>query len=1015
MIPPRSPTGTPPPPSVHPASPAPASVGGWEPVPVAAVQALRTVPLPGGPAAPKEPLPTATLRAELRRRAERLQGSDPLGAARVLVELGLLELHGGEGTLAAQRCFEQAMALAPGQVASRIRRRRLLDNKPELLLAALDEERKATTEDERQADLFAERARLCLLLHRTQEARTSFREALRLIPEHAAALRGLLGALEDEAAGGNKALAAELEAHLGVLASVYHGEGRQEGDPRLVAWLHVERSTLLDGKLGQPEQALAALRRAVALQPLPGPVRDAFTRFLVAHRHEQALCEALIEEAEFETDNERSARLLTTAARIRCERLRQPAEAIPILRTALERSSPGGFTRRRILLELRRLYEEAGQAEEVAVIQTQLLAYTTDPQARAAEHVYLYELFRGLGRDEAAAAQARSALELCPGDLLARERLDRALTVLDDHKGRVALWLEVARDELSVEIRVDALLRAAKIEQQSLGRPREAIAHLRAAWALAPGEPRVFDELSALLTPPPREPDEARSVLARLELYREAQRAAEDPARKIALHEKVAAIWEDELFDPARASAELDRVLAIDPQRRTAILALQRNATRAGDRKLLVRALILEADTTTDPALKRRLLLRAAEESRDSLDDQASAFLLLERAEALDPNHPDVLRARATHARVAGRYDEARKALLALLSRHPRQDAFLLWMEIASLDEHQRKNLRDAVASYRQAARIRPGHPAPPREIARLLRRLGDGKMLVEVLLEQASAQQLPEEQARLLLEVAEVQEMVLGDDDGALRHLQRAASLSSPTDPAISEAMERILQRRSGPGLAELYRRWIGELPAGMTRQRLRIALAIQIQDTQRSEAIEVLQQALAENRELLPALRLLRSLLRKTKATGPLAVLLREEVAVTRSSLARRGALWELAFLEEGTRESDVLGTFERILQEDPRDSAALDGVLRLACRLRARGEPMLPTLRRALQRRRELVQDRAEQSLYFLEEALVREQEEDDEARAGALSCYRASLGGTPESLLAARGLARLAAQA
>jgi hypothetical protein len=959
--------------------------------------------------------PAAALRVELRRRTERRQGTDSLDAARVLIELGLLELHGGEGATAAQRCFEQAIALAPGQTAALGRRRRLLEGKPELLLAALDEELKATTDDERRADLLAERARLCLLLHRAPEARASFRDALRLVPDHAAALRGLLGALEDEASGGNKALAAELEAHLGVLASAYHGEGRQDGDPRLVAWLHVERAALLDGKLGQPEQALAALRRAVALQPLPGPVRDALTRFLVAHRHEQALCEALVEEAEFETDNERSARLLTTAARIRCERLKQPAEAIPTLRMALERSTPGGATRRRVLLELRRLHEEAGQPEETAAVQAQLLAYAADPQARASEHAHLCELLRGLGRHEAAAEQARAAWSLTPGDSAARERLDALLDALDEHEERVALWLEVARDELPAEVRVEALLRAAEIERHALGRPREAVAHLRAAWTLTPGDPRVFDALSALLVPPPREPDEARGVRTRLELYQEVARVSDDPARKIAFHEKVAAIWEDELFDPARAAAELDRVLAIDPQRRTAILALQRNATRAGDMRLLVRALTLEADTTADAALKRRLLLRAAEVTRDALDDRPAAFLLLERAEALDPNHPDALRARAAHARLAGRHDEARKALMALLSRHPKLDAFPLWMEIALLDEHQRKNPRDAVASYRQAARIRPGHPAPPREIARLLRRLGDGKLLTEALLELASAPQPPEEQARLLLEVAEVQEMTLGDDDGALRSLQRAAGLPGSVDPAVYEAMERILQRRSGPGLAELYRRWIGELPAGAQRQRLRVALALQIQDTQRAEAMEVLQQALAEGRELLPALRLQRSLLRRAKAVAPLAALLREEVGVVRSGLARRGALWELASLEEHAGEAEALAAFERILQEAPRDSAALDGVLRLAGRLRARGEATLPRLRRALQGRRELVQERLEQSLYFLEEALVREQEDDDEARAGALSCYRAALGGNPESLLAARGLARLAALA
>jgi tetratricopeptide (TPR) repeat protein len=956
------------------------------------------------------PLDVDALRAELRRRAEKLQKAEPRVAAQVLIEQGLLEAHGGEGVTAALRCFEQAAALAPGQPSSLGRRRRLLEGKPEVLLAALDDELKATQGDERRADLLSERARLCLALNRAVEARTAFREALRLVPEHGAALRGLLGALEEEAQG-TKGMAAELEVHLGLLASTYHGEGRADGDPRLVAWLQVERAALLDGKLGQPEQALAALRRAVALQPLPGAVRDALTRFLVAHKHEQALGEALEEEAEFETDNERSARLLYTAARLRAERLKQPAEAIRPLTLALQRSTAEGPVRHRILLELRRLHEEAGRTEDVAAIQAQLLPHATEPQARASEHLHLFELLRTLGRDEAAKQQARHALELFPDDTQVRERLDDVLAALGQHEERVALWLDLARDAQALEPRIGALLRAAEIEHQTLGRPREAIAHLRAAWSLLPGDPRLFDALSALLVPPPRDATEARGVRTRLELYQEAVRVTEDPERKIALLEKIAAIWEDELFDPARAADELDRVLAIDPHRRTAMLALQRNATRAGNRKLLVRALILEADVATDPALKRRLLLRAAEVTRDSLDDRGAAFQLLKRAEALDPIHPDLLRARATHARLAGRHDEVREALLALLSRHPKLDAFPLWIEIARLDEHQRKNPRDAVASYRQAARLRPAHPAPYREIVRLLRRIGDGKALVEALQELASAQQEPEEQARLLLEAADLQELTLGDDEGALRSLQRAGALPCRSKQAIHEAMERILQRRGGPGLAELYRRWIEETPPGATRQRLRVALAWQLQDAHRGEAVEVLQQALAESRELMPAQRLLRALLRRSRAPA-LAALLREEIATVRSSLARRGALWELVTLEELAGDPSALATYERIIQEDPRDSSALDSVLRLAGRRASQDSAVQLRLRRALQQRRELLHERTEQALFFLEEALVRERHDSDDERAEALPCYQAALKGYPESLLAARGLSRLA---
>src|SRR5262249_11874959 len=121
--------------------------------------------------------------------------------------------------------------------------------------------------------------------------------------------------------------------------------------------------------------------------------------------------------------------------------------------------------------------------------------------------------------------------------------------------------------------------------------PRRARAHLdRRGQRAAPGARAHRGDAArrrhrrAAAAPPPRDPEtDGRGVRARIELYAQAAQAARDPARKVGLYEKLAAIWEDELGQPARAIEEIEKILVIEPQRRSAILALARNAQRAGD------------------------------------------------------------------------------------------------------------------------------------------------------------------------------------------------------------------------------------------------------------------------------------------------------------------------------------------------------------------------------------------------------------------------------------------------
>src|SRR5262249_47192957 len=154
---------------------------------------------------------------------------------------------------------------------------------------------------------------------------------------------------------------------------------------------------------------------------------------------------------------------------------------------------------------------------------------------------------------------------------------------------------------------------------------------------------------------------------ARIDFYSEAAAKTSDPSRKVAFLEKLAQIWEDEVRSPEKALEVYREVLSVEPERRSAVLALERNPARAGHARELFRALVLEADQSKNPALERSLLLRAAEIASGDLGDADTALDLVRRVLAKNAGDPLALRAACRVHQRTGRHDEALAQLRVLL------------------------------------------------------------------------------------------------------------------------------------------------------------------------------------------------------------------------------------------------------------------------------------------------------------------------------------------------------------
>src|SRR5262249_21559097 len=165
------------------------------------------------------------------------------------------------------------------------------------MLAHLDHELNAATAEAATVELIVERARLLDASgDKADSVRAAWEQALTRAPHHAAALKGLEAELTERANRESGTQAPEaydaLATHLGRMADASSSE------PRLAAWLHVERAHILEWRLGRVDAARGALERAVTLDPSVGPVRDAYVHHVAAHQDMAALVEALEREAE---------------------------------------------------------------------------------------------------------------------------------------------------------------------------------------------------------------------------------------------------------------------------------------------------------------------------------------------------------------------------------------------------------------------------------------------------------------------------------------------------------------------------------------------------------------------------------------------------------------------------------------------------------------------------------------------------------------------------------------------
>jgi tetratricopeptide (TPR) repeat protein len=955
---------------------------------------------------------------------EAAQPVDAVSLARTHMELAIASetLLGDDAR--ATRHANFALGVQPGLAAAHWFQRRKEHGRPALasMLAHLEKEILAATTDAHKVELLAERARMLDALGgRTPEARATWEQVLDHAPHHPAALSGLEAELLAQAtASGSPSDWDALATHLGRMADAYATE------THLAAWLHVERADVLERRLSRIDAALGALERALQLDPGLGPVRNRLTRHAAAHGDWSRLAKLLEDEAQLEASDARAARLELDAAVIADTRLDDAARACELLEKAARRGPTGTGVDRRVLDELVRLHERAGRHADAARCRRARLRYVTDPPTLAYELRILAAAAERDGDLETAVMDVQRALGVEATDPTLAEMLDRLLAATGKHDQRIAAWLQEAARTEDGAARARSLSRAARICEE-LGRRDDALKHHRSAWIASPGDPDVLEALARLLAPTLSEATDSRAR-SLVEIYAQAAEQAREPGRKVAHLERAALLWEEVLGDPTRAARAYSDVLALDPDRRTAILGLERTAGRAGDARTLARALLDEARLAEDEAERLALRVRAARAL--AKHDPTRAMQLVREVLASQPWQAEALVLETQLEEEAGRWDLAARSLRRRVDVAPTTaEKVALWLAVAQVERTRLHAPLEALGALEQALALDPAHPVPPQEIARVLEDRGDARALRDAVERLAARAKTPEERAGHLGRAAEIDELWLGDDASAMRTYQRALG-ETPDDELVVDRLARVMARCAGHShgrelaeLAALLGKRIERAPSPAVAMAESFELAALLVETghELGRAAAILEATLADQPDHAPALRTLEALRRRSGDVQALARVLAKQGEDLTDVRARLGALWSLAALEEWRLPvGDVAATYRQILELDPTDPGALEATVRHELATARGGDPRArKSAVAALRALLPFAPDDDSRLVHQLGIALLLEacaadtpdRPGADDLQREALERYRDALRIDPLSVSAATGLARL----
>ncbi|HYQ41919.1 MAG TPA: protein kinase [Polyangiaceae bacterium] len=538
-----------------------------------------------------------------------------------------------------------------------------------------------------------------------------------------------------------------------------------------------EIGKLYGTELKDTEQALVAFTQALCEDPSLASVVTEIER--LAGNNQEAWGEVLSNCAssaqDEDLDVDTSNAIWNRMGHWYVERLKRPDLALPCFQAVVEREPAD-----EVALEgMTEIYRKAQQWSELGMVLTRRADAAASPaQARAlrAEAAEILEL--RLNDTDSARALYEQIVSEDPGQEKASDALARIYERTADYHGFVKI-LERRADAQRGEDKQKTLCRIAEVYETSLHDDTEALKRFQAAAELDGTSLEALRGLDRLYSKLGRYQDLLENLAQQVEV-------AATPRQKVALWERIAALYDEEFLNHEKAADALERLLSLDSANENALTTLIRHY-RTLDRWENVAALYeRQLKLVSEGPRRLALLLQQGKVLSEQIGSPERAMVAYDAVLEIDPQHAGALEALAHLRQSTGDADAALAALEALASRATSAEAKAEQFIRAAKMLEARGDRDGAIERYKRALDANPKDSTSAAALREAYTARGDLNAALQLFEREIAQTEGELSKARLCGQMALLAKTRLKDDKRAEEAAKRALAF----DPTNLDAL---------------------------------------------------------------------------------------------------------------------------------------------------------------------------------------------------------------------------------
>ncbi len=699
------------------------------------------------------------------------------------------------------------------------------------------------------------------------------------------------------------------------LVGVVERRIEQATDPRDRDALYAAIAQIYDERLGRPEDAVAAYKKVLELDPGSERALKALDDLFTRQKLWSELAENLEAQLALATTDEAQLGLMLRLAGLRegemgmvdvaIEGYRQVLERVPTngeALVALERLGRDAKYEVVIADLLEPLYRHIGDWQKLIGVHEVQVRRSDDPSRRVELLHQVAQLYEDAAGDLSSAFSTLArALEQDPSNEATQQQLDRVARATGRFADLSNVFQPLAGSIGDPTLASELTMTSARVEENDLGNVDTAIALYRKVLEIDPLSLPAAESLERLFRTTERYQELSIVLQRKSEIL-------EEPVEKRDALFQAAAIEEDVLNRPEAAIAVYSKVLDIDGDDLRAIDALIRRYLDLSRWQDLLGVYAKKADLVADVDEKKAIYYQVGAVFERELSDVARAIDTYAKILEIDPDDLQAL------SRLDVLYEHAQNwtELLSVLTResemtNDQNEAISFEYRIAELYEKRLDDVSRAIELYRDILQRQPDHEPTlkaleglkdgarePLAAAAVLEPVyeaaSDWPKLIRVHEVQIQKATDAYQKVELLHRVARLYEDALGDHASAFETYARALPLDDGNEQTLGNLERLAMTVNRWPEVARLYDAQLAKLAGGESQERfvelgLRNAQIFEVQLEDVNEAIAHYVRVVAADPENRTAIRALDLLFAQTERWADLARILEREADIAQS----------------------------------------------------------------------------------------------------------------------------------